>query len=59
MASLGRKVAAVTVTIFFELHQAFLRDRTVFLVGVNKHGSQMRDKQELAPLANRSAGATR
>jgi len=29
------------------------------LVGVNKHGSQMREKQEHAPLANRSAGATK
>jgi hypothetical protein len=41
------------------LRKFSLRDRTVFLVGVNKHGSPMRDKQELAPLANRSAGATK
>jgi hypothetical protein len=48
VASLGRKVGAVTVTMFFELHQAFLRDWTVLLVGVNKRGSQMRDKTALS-----------
>jgi hypothetical protein len=45
--------------VLFTVRKVFLRDRTVFLVGVNKHGSQMRDKQELAPLANRSAGAAK
>jgi hypothetical protein len=32
IASLGPKVCAVTVIIFVEFHQAFLRDRTVLLV---------------------------
>jgi hypothetical protein len=42
----------------FSVRKVFLRDRTVFLVGVSKHGSQMRDKQELAPLANRVGADT-
>ena len=35
---------------FFEPQHAFLRDRTVFLVRLNKNGSQKRDKGMPGPL---------
>ena len=42
-----------------EPQNAFLRDRTVFRVGLNKNGSQKQDKGMPGPLANRSPGATK
>jgi hypothetical protein len=43
---------------FLNIQKVFLRGRTVFLVGVSKHGSQMRDKGEAWTLANRNPGTT-
>ena len=41
---------AVAIVGFFEPQHAFLRDRTVFLVRLNKNGSQKRDKGMPGPL---------
>jgi hypothetical protein len=47
-----------TQNVFFALHAVFTRDRTVFLVGLSKHGSRMRDRGKAWALANQSPGAS-
>jgi hypothetical protein len=41
---------ADALNIFFEPRDPFLRERTVFLVGLNKRGSENETRESLGPL---------